>query len=54
MLTNQQVAEAFSSHEFREVYDLLHPRATWTLVGEARLEGKEYGPAMSTNSPRAT
>ena len=41
MLTNQQVAEAFSRHAFREVYDLLHPQVVWTLVGEDRLEGKE-------------
>jgi limonene-1,2-epoxide hydrolase len=41
MLTNQQVAEAFSRHAFREVYDVLHPQVVWTLVGEARIEGKE-------------
>ncbi|GAA1583266.1 hypothetical protein GCM10009789_41350 [Kribbella sancticallisti] len=41
MPTIQQVAEAFSSHQFRDVYDFLHPQVEWTLVGAARLEGKE-------------
>jgi hypothetical protein len=41
MLTIQQVAEGFSSHQFREIYDFLHPQVRWTLVGAARLEGIE-------------
>lgn len=39
MPTIQQVAEAFSSHQFREIYAFLHPQVEWTLVGAARLEG---------------
>ncbi|NEA33513.1 nuclear transport factor 2 family protein [Streptomyces sp. SID13031] len=39
MATIQQVAEAFSSHQFREIYEFLHPEVEWTLVGAARLEG---------------
>jgi hypothetical protein len=41
MPTIQQVAEAFSSHRFWEVYDFLDPRVEWTLVGAARLEGRD-------------
>ena len=41
MPTIQQVAEAFSSHRFREAYDYLHPQVEWTVVGAARLEGRE-------------
>jgi hypothetical protein len=41
MPTIQQVAEAFSSHQFQEIYDFLHPQVEWTLVGAARLEGSE-------------
>lgn len=41
MSTIQQVAEAFSSHRFREVYDYLHPQVRWTLVGAARLAGRD-------------
>jgi hypothetical protein len=39
MPTIQQVAEAFSSHRFTEIYDFMHPQVEWTLVGVARLEG---------------
>ncbi|ADB31685.1 hypothetical protein Kfla_2617 [Kribbella flavida DSM 17836] len=41
MATILQVAEAFSAHRFSEVYPFLHPEVTWTLVGAARLEGRE-------------
>lgn len=41
MPTIQQIAEAFSSHQFREVYDYLHPQVEWVLVGAARLEGPD-------------
>jgi hypothetical protein len=41
MPTIQQVAEAFSSHRFREIYEFLHPKVEWTVVGAARLEGIE-------------
>lgn len=39
--TNEQTARAFSGHRFEETYDRLAARATWTLVGEARLEGRD-------------
>lgn len=39
--TNEQTARAFSGHRFEETFDRLAPRATWTLVGEARLEGRD-------------
>jgi limonene-1,2-epoxide hydrolase len=41
MATIQQVAEAFSTHRFREVYDFFHPDIQWVLVGVARLEGRD-------------
>lgn len=41
MATIQQVAEAFSAHRFAETYPFLHPQVRWTLVGAARLEGRE-------------
>lgn len=41
MTTIQQIAEAFSSHRFREVYDYLHPQVRWVLVGAARLDGRD-------------
>lgn len=41
MATIQQVAEAFSTHHYSEVYPFLHPEVSWTLVGAARLEGRD-------------
>ena len=41
MATIQQVAEAFASHRYAEAYPFLHPQVTWTLVGAARLVGRE-------------
>lgn len=50
MPTIQQVAEAFSSHQFREIYEFLHPQVEWTLVGAARLEGSEQVKAACEQS----
>jgi hypothetical protein len=50
MPTIQQVAEAFSSHRFRETYEFLHPQVEWTLVGAARLEGTEQVQAACEQS----
>jgi hypothetical protein len=36
----QQLAEAFSSHRFREIYDRLADDVRWVLVGEAVIEGR--------------
>lgn len=41
MATIQEVAEAFSAHRFREVYDFFHPDIQWVLVGVAKLEGRD-------------
>jgi limonene-1,2-epoxide hydrolase len=41
MATIQQVAEAFSSHRFREVYDYFHPDIEWILVGVTKLSGRD-------------
>ncbi|TWD83153.1 hypothetical protein FB561_4311 [Kribbella amoyensis] len=41
MATIQQVAEAFATHRYSEVYPFLHPQVTWTLVGAARLQGRD-------------
>ncbi|MFL6135653.1 MAG: nuclear transport factor 2 family protein [Nocardioidaceae bacterium] len=40
-MTNEQAARAFSGHRFEEIYDRLAAHATWTLVGEARLNGRD-------------
>jgi ketosteroid isomerase-like protein len=37
----RRVAEAFSGHRFREVYDALAPDVRWTLVGGAVLIGRQ-------------
>ncbi len=37
----QQIAEAFSSHRFDEVYDLLDEGVTWVVPGQGSIEGKE-------------
>ena len=37
----RQTAEAFSSHRFTEVYDVLADDVRWVLPGQATLEGRE-------------
>jgi len=39
--TTQQVAEAFSSHRFAEVYEHLADDVRWVLPGQATIEGKD-------------
>src|SRR4051794_2264069 len=41
MRTPREVAEAFSGHRFREVYDALAPDVRWIAVGEGTLTGRE-------------
>ncbi|WP_460674408.1 nuclear transport factor 2 family protein [Larkinella ripae] len=40
-LTNQQIAEAFSKHEFELTYPYLSDAIQWNLVGSERIRGKE-------------
>ncbi|MBB3086625.1 nuclear transport factor 2 family protein [Geodermatophilus sabuli] len=37
----REVAEAFSGHRFRDVYDRLAPDVRWTAVGEGELVGRQ-------------
>jgi SnoaL-like protein len=37
----EEIARAISSHRFGEAYPHVADDVSWTLVGEARLEGKE-------------
>jgi hypothetical protein len=39
-VNTQQIAEAFSSHRFDEVYDWLDERVTWVVPGQDPIEGK--------------
>jgi ketosteroid isomerase-like protein len=41
MSTPREIAEAFSGHRFREVYDALAPDIRWILVGERALTGRD-------------
>jgi ketosteroid isomerase-like protein len=41
MRTPREVAEAFSGHRFREVYDALAPDVRWVAVGEGTFTGRE-------------
>ncbi|WP_336027404.1 nuclear transport factor 2 family protein [Geodermatophilus sp. FMUSA9-8] len=41
MTTPREVAEAFSRHRFRDVYDALAPAVVWTAVGQGRTEGRQ-------------
>jgi ketosteroid isomerase-like protein len=41
MSTPREIAEAFSGHRFREVYDALAQDIRWTLVGEGALTGRD-------------
>ena len=40
-LTNEQIAEAFSRHDFEVTYPYLTDDLRWNLVGERLVEGKE-------------
>jgi limonene-1,2-epoxide hydrolase len=40
-LTNQQIAEAFSHHDFEAAYPYLTEDVRWNIVGQRRVEGKE-------------
>jgi limonene-1,2-epoxide hydrolase len=40
-LANEQIAEAFSRHDFEAAYPYLTDDIRWNLVGERRVEGKE-------------
>lgn len=40
-LTNGQLAEAFSKHEFEVTYPYLSDTIQWNLVGSDRITGKE-------------
>lgn len=39
-VNTQQIAEAFSSHRFDEVYDRLDELVTWVVPGQEPIEGK--------------
>ena len=41
MTAPRDVAEAFSRHRFRDVYDALAADVVWTAVGASRLEGRQ-------------
>ena len=41
MTAPRDVAEAFSRHRFRDVYDALAPDVVWTAVGQARMDGRQ-------------
>jgi limonene-1,2-epoxide hydrolase len=40
-LTNEQISEAFSHHDFEAAYPYLTDDIRWNLVGERLVEGKE-------------
>jgi hypothetical protein len=40
-LTSQQIAEAFSRHDFEASYAYLAEDIRWNIVGERQVEGKE-------------
>ena len=40
-MTNEAIARAISGHQFDAAYPYLAEGATWTTVGQGRLEGKE-------------
>jgi ketosteroid isomerase-like protein len=41
MPTPREIAEAFSGHRFREVYDALSADVRWTAVGQAVMTGRQ-------------
>ena len=40
-MTNEDTARAFSGHRFEETFDRIATHASWNLVGEARLDGRD-------------
>ena len=52
-LTCEQVAEAFSRHDFEDSYPYLAVDVRWNIVGERLVEGKETSSPYAA-SPRNT
>ena len=52
-LTNEQIAEAFSRHDFEASYPYLAHDVRWNIVGERLVEGKETSSPCAA-SPRHT
>ena len=40
-MNNEELARAFSGHRFEETFERIAPDATWHLVGQARVEGRD-------------
>ena len=49
-LTNEQIAKAFSHHDFEAAYPYLTDDVRWNLVGERLVEGKEQVIAVCRES----
>jgi len=49
-LTNEQISEAFSHHDFEAAYPYLADDVRWNLVGERLVEGKEQVIAVCRES----
>jgi limonene-1,2-epoxide hydrolase len=49
-LTNEQIAEAFSHHDFEAAYPYLTDDLRWNMVGERLVEGKEIVIAVCRES----
>ncbi len=41
VLTNEHIAQAFSSHRFAETYPRLAPNVRWESVGRSTLQGRD-------------
>ena len=41
MTTPQQIAEAFSGHQFSDAYDHLAADIEWVLIGDATIQGRD-------------
>jgi hypothetical protein len=41
MTTPQQIAEAFSGHQFSDAYDHLAADIQWVLIGGATIQGRD-------------
>ena len=51
-LSNAEVAEAFSRHEFAKAYDRLDPDVRWDVVGDKVFEGSAAVRAQCAESAR--
>jgi limonene-1,2-epoxide hydrolase len=49
-VTNEQIAEAFSHHDFEATYPYLTDDVRWNIVGERLVEGKEQVIAVCRES----